>query len=352
MELPEKCCAFCRWWLPNRVDNFKAGDEKTCWKHNKHTEDDFCCEHFFGVDHLGINVPFHCPNGIMIKRNRELPNVNCEILVTTYGTPRMRVSGKVVSEIDWLKYNLRSMRKWLIGFQGITIAHPRKEDNLFKPLAEQFDCRLYGYDEVDGKGFVQHQAIMALADTFLPKATTHVLHVDADCCFKMSTTPMDFFSDDKPIYLWRTYDSLSKADPKNPNSKVVSDCAMWKEPTEWQLGMKVNEYTMTRLPTILPIEFYAPYRAHVEKVHRKPFLQFHLDSKNDHPSQSMDFTAYGAWAFHFMHDKFRWFDCENEEYPIDRLQQYWGHGGITPEIAQQLENLIAGNEAGKPILLG
>lgn len=350
--MPDKCCAFCLRWRPNTDKDFHAGDEKTCWHLNKETQDEFYCDAFMGSDASEANVPNHTPRGIMIERNRPMPEVACELLITTYGTPRMRVSGKVVSEIDWLKYNIRSIRKWLSGFQGVTIAHPNHETHLFKPLAEQFDCRLYGYDEVSGKGFVQHQAVMALADTFLPKATTHVLHVDADCCFKMQTTPMDFFVDDKPVYLWRTYDSLSKSDPRNPGAKVVSDCVMWKEPTEWQLGMKVNEYTMTRLPTILPIEFYAPYRAHIEKVHGKPFLQFHLDAKNDHPSQTMDFTSYGAWAFHFMHHKFKWFDCETEEYPIDRLQQYWGHGGINPEIAQQLEDLISGKGIGSPILLG
>lgn len=352
IPLPEHCCAKCLWWKPNRVSDFKAGDEKTCWKHNEPREDEETCEYFTGSDAINVNVPAHTPNGIMIERNRPIVGNATEVLITTYGSPRMRVSGKVVSEIDWLVYNLRSMAEWLSGFQGITVAHPNHETHLFKPLAEKFDIRLYGYDEVSGKGFVQHQAVMALADTFLPKPTTHVLHVDADCCFKMETTPMDFFVNDKPIFLWRSYDSLSKPDPKNPGAKVISDCAMWKGPTEWQLGMGIEQYTMTRLPSIFPIEFYKPYREHIERVHHKPFLQFHLDAKNDHPSQTMDFTAYGSWCYHFMRDKFTWFDCENEAYPIDRLQQYWGHGGITPQIAQQLEDLISGKGIVAPILLG
>lgn len=352
MQLPEKCCAKCLNWSPNRRTDFVEGEPKLCWKLDVPSEDDFWCPHYIGADDTAANVPQHCPNGIVIKRNQPIVGNATEILITTFGEPRMRVSGRVVSELDWLFYNLRSIEKWCSGFQGVTVAHPNHETHLFKPLAERFDIRLHGYDEVAGKGFVQHQAIMALADTFLPSETTHVLHVDADCCFKMATTPMDFFSEDKPTYLWRTYDSLSTTDPKNPNAKVVSDCAMWKQPTEWQLGMPISEYTMTRLPTILPIDFYAKYRARIESVHRKPLMQFHLDAKNDHPSQTMDFTAFGGFAFHFMHDRFRWFDCEKEEYPVDRLQQYWGHGGLTPEIVTQLEKLIAGEPIGAPILLG
>lgn len=352
MELPEQCCARCRWWIPNRVDNFKAGDEKTCWKHNKHTEDDFCCEYFFGIDNIGINVPQHTANGIMIEQNRPMPEVACEGLIVTYGTPTMRVSGKVVSELDWLDYSLRSWFKWCKGFQGLTIAHPNHEMHLFVPFAKKYDIRLHGYDEVKGKGFVQHQAMLALADTFLPSATTHVLSFDADCIWKMETTPMDYFHNDKPIYKVRPYESLISVDPKNPNSPIISDCYQWKIPTERQLGFKTEIYSMLCHPTILPIGFYPKYRAQVESVHKKSLLQFHLDGQNAFPQNVMDWTAMGAFAYAKMHNEFTWFNCETEEYPQDRLISFWSHGSTTPEIKAQMEKLIAGEPAGDIIRLG
>lgn len=353
MELPEKCCAFCLHWKPNRIPDFHAGDEKTCWKHNRETQDEFYCQDFVGSDSTEANVPNHTPNGVSIERNKLLPEVKCHGLIVTYATPTMRVSGKVVSELDWLEYSLRSYFKWCSGFSGLTIAHPRHESALFKSIADRFDVRLVPYNETVGKGFVQHQAMMAMADTFLPADTTHVLHWDADCIWKMETTPMDYFYQDKPIYIWRPYESLIEQDPRNPNAKVVSDCYQWKEGTERQLGFPISEFTMTRHPSVYPLRFYRKYRDHIEKVQHKSFMQFHLDSKNDHPSGSLDFTAYGGYCFREMHSDFHWFDCTDKtEYPIDRMVAYWSHGGTDEAICLQMERLISGESAGATILTG
>ena len=344
IPLPERCCARCLWWRPNRVTNFKAGDTKTCWKHDEAREDEDFCEFFIGSDSLAVNVPQHTPNGIMIQRNRPIENIAVEGLIVTFGSPVMRCSGKVVSELDWLEHALQAWTKYCKGVQGLTVAHPNHETHLFVPFAKRFDIRLHGYDEVQGKGFLQHQVMIGSADTFLPKSTTHVLHFDSDCVFRMATTPLDYFHNDKPIYLYRTYESLiERKSQSDPTIKVIQDNYQWKEVGDKQLGFNSEIFGMTRHPSILPINFYAKYREQIERVHGRSFLQYHLEGKNNHPQDRCDFSTYCSFAWERMRDSFHWFNVgDGSEYPVDRLQAFWSHKGVDQESKNEIDKIMRG----------
>lgn len=252
-----------------------------------------------------------------------------EILIVTYS-----------KDLPWLEYCLRGIKKFCRGFQGVTVAYPNSERELFALLRPEFDIRLHGYDEVPGKGMLQHMVMMAMADTFLPAPTQYVMHLDADCIYHTPTTPEDYFLNDKPVYLVRSWDSLTTEDPKNPGTKCVSDCAQWRGPTEFQLGFNTDVFGMCRHPTILPVEFYAPYRAQIERVHQKSFFDFMLSGRNEFPQSSMDFTAMSAFAWHRMHGRFHWIDIGVHSPPKDRQKTFWSHGGISPEIRREIEGFL------------
>lgn len=94
---------------------------------------------------------------------------------------------------------------------------------------------------------------------------------------------------------------------------------------------------------VLPIDFYHPYREHIATVHRRPFEEHMLAGRNEFPQTSMDWTAMGAWAEKFMHDRFTWFNVENpaeNPYPVDRKKAFWSHGGITEAIRAELEEIV------------
>jgi hypothetical protein len=252
-----------------------------------------------------------------------------EILIVTYH-----------KDFPWLEYCLRALRKHCKGFQGITVAHPNRDRELFSLLGPEFDVRLYGYDEVPGKGMLQHMVVMAMAEQFLPAATKYVMHLDADCIYHTPTTPEDYFLNDKPVYLIRSWNSLTTEDPKNPGSKVISDCAQWRGPTEYQLGFNTDVYTMCRHPTVLPRSFYLRYRNHIEQLHSRNFADFMLSGRNEFPQDRMDWTAMGAFAFHRMNDAFHWIDIGVDAPPRDRQQAFWSHGGITPAAKEQMESFL------------
>ena len=104
--------------------------------------------------------------------------------------------------------------------------------------------------------------------------------------------------------------------------------------------MDVQMYTMTRHPTVFPVQFYAPYRRHVEKVHGRSFFSYMTSGQNAFPQDRMDFTAMGAFAWAQMRDLFHWIDMEKGPYPKDRLKNFWSHGGITREIREEIEKML------------
>jgi hypothetical protein len=320
-----KQCSTCLWWSPNQ---HKTGplEVPICfrWEHPTH-EDQTCPEHA-GEKATIVNVPQHTKHGIDMDRNAKPVDGPVEVLIVTYS-----------KDFPWLEWCLTLFRKYCFGFQGVTIAHPRSETALFDPLIPRFGVRLFAYDEVPGKGMLQHMVKMAEADLIVPPGTKYVMHLDADCNYHTRTTPEDYFFQDKPVYLIRTWESLKTEDPKNPGSKVISDCHQWMPPTEFQLGFVSAWYTMCRHPTILPIEFYARYRAHIQAVHHMPFEAFMLQGRNSFPQDRMDWTAMGAWAKAFMPEAFTWIDIGIIPPPRDRQKAYWSHGGITPEIAIELD---------------
>lgn len=332
-----KNCSSCVHWSPNQheVDQVE-GSFHPCYNPTLgglKTAPDFGCNEFLGADSTEMNVPQHCPNGTMNAPNPNPIDGPCEVLIVTYW-----------KDFPWLKYALRSMVKYFRGFQGVTVVIPRKDAAAFAPLmAIPLHLNVHYYDEVPGKGMVQHMVKMAEADLIVPPGTKYVLHTDADGIFQMATTPENYFWNDKPYYLIRSWSSLGVPDPRHPISKAVSDCAQWKGPTDTQLGWDTEWYTMAMNTAVLPIDFYKPYREHIAMVHKRPFEDHMLAGRNEFPQTSMDWCAMGAWAHRFMNDRFEWFNVEHPDtnpYPVDRKKAYWSHGGITPAIREEIEAMI------------
>lgn len=336
-------CRDCLWWLPNRP-TFKEDPIPTQCTNLKiyiPVVAELGCDYHMAADALEVNVPQHTTLGTMRDPNPNPVDGPVEILIVTFGTPKLRCSNVVVSDLDWLEWCLKSIRRHVTGFQGVTIAHPAHESEMFKRRLGGLDVRLHAFHEQPGKGFLHHQVAMASAETFLPSSTKYVLTCDADCMFKMPTTPEHYFWNDKPYYIWRSWESLITEDPRNPGSKVVSDCLQWKGPTDRQLGFASEMFGMCMNTVVFPIDFFKRYRDHIENVHGRSFTEFMLDGRNEYPQTSMDFTAMGAYAFRHMQDRWHWFDVAQPPYPEDRKKAYWSHGGLSPAIRAEIEGFLA-----------
>lgn len=268
------------------------------------------------------NVPNHMSNPTDLAPNPNPIKGRCEIFIVSYW-----------KDFPWLEYCLRSIEKYCRGFAGVTVAIPERDVQL---LPNSFPwVKWKTYPEVEGKGMLQHMEVMARADEFVPAGTDYVLHHDSDGIFNVPTTPEDFFRNDKPVYLYRTWESLT-----DPASKVVSDCAQWRAPTDKQLGFPSEVYTMCVNTQMMPIEFYRLYREWLFGQHGN-IHEYFLSGQNEFPQNRMDFTAMGAYAHKFMREYFTWFDvASGEPHPRDPKKCFWSHVGITTDIRAEIEGIL------------
>lgn len=326
-------CALCCWWTPNQSGAvIERSEDKVC--HEPHqtqpwTDDDFSCEYFMGADATEVNVPNHLRQATMTEPNLNPLDGPTEILIISHS-----------KDFDWLVYALKCLSKYFTGQQGITVAHPNKDAAQFGTLLHQFNVRLYGYDEVPGKGHIQHMAVMASADLFLPKGTKYVLTTDSDSMFKMPSTPEHYVFNDLPYWIIRSWESLTTEDPHNPGSKVVSDNLQWQPVTDEQIGFASDKFTMCMNIQLIPLDLLPHYRAHIEKVHHMAFLDYMVAGRNEFPPTRTDFNSMGAYFYRFHRDRFHWFDTSLPPYPVDRKQSYWSHGGILPAIKTEIEGYL------------
>lgn len=270
-----------------------------------------------------INVPNHMSNPTDLAPNPNPIKGKCEIFIVSYW-----------KDFPWLEYCLRSIKKFSRGFAGVTVAFPWKDKEEIAGIILEFPwVKPRPYDEVEGKGMVQHMEIMARADEFVPAGTDYVLHHDSDGIFNVPTTPEDFFRNDKPVYLYRTWDSLTE-------KGVVSDCAQWREPTDKQLGFASEIYGMCVNTQMVPIRIYRCYRQLLELIHGNVHDYF-ISGKNSFPQDRMDHTAMGAFAHKHAYGAFEWFDvASGAPHPRDPKKAFWSHGGLTDEIRAEIEDIL------------
>lgn len=325
-------CESCVYWKPNQESVEQVEDGKYLCTNPEvgiRTKIAFGCTEHVGANATEVNVPNHVKNGTMTDANPNKLDGPTEVLIISYS-----------KDFQWLVLALRCALKHLSGFKGITVAHPNHEASLFSTLRDQFDVKLCGYDEVPGKGHVNHMAMMASADTFLTRDTKYFLTTDSDGMFHTPSAPENFAWQDKPYWIIRSWDSLISEDPHHPGNKVISDNMQWRGPTAAQLGFDPPVFSMCMNVQLMPLDLLASYRKHIESVHGKNFLTYMVEGRNEFPPDRMDFTALGAFFYKYHHDRFHWFDTSAPPYPKDRKKAYWSWGGITPDIRAEIEGFL------------
>lgn len=327
-----KTCESCVWWLPNSESVEQCEDGKyQCLNPEVgiRTKIAFGCTEHTGADSTLVNVPDHLKDGTMFDANPNKLDGPTEILIRSHH-----------KDFEWLVYALRSIAKYFTGFQGTTIVYPNNETERFKPLLDQFDVRLHGFDQVEGKGHLHGMVMMASADEFLPAGTKYVLTTDSDGIFKMPCTPEHFAFADKPYWIARSWESLITEDPRVPGSKVISDNMQWRGVTAEQIGFDPEVFTMCVNAQLIPMSLLRSYRNHLEDHHRRPFMQYMTEGRNEFPPTRTDFNALGAFFHKFHRDSFHWFDVMRPPFPGDRKKSYWSWGGFTPEIRAEIEGFL------------
>ena len=210
-------------------------------------------------------------------------------------------------DLQWLDLSLRSYQRYCKSFARTIITVPCDQAADFMYLEKKYGTSdhpvwVRGFMEYPSKGFVHHLAMKMSADITDPDSS-HILHMDPDCLWCKPTTPDDYFIDGKPILVIEGYDVVNLYHKGRYN---------WKQVTEATLGFKCLFETMCRHPAVHDRDLYPAVRAHLEKVHRTPFMDYCIRCKNSFPQGLGEFNTLGSYALKFMPDKYAFIDCGPE----------------------------------------
>lgn len=223
-------------------------------------------------------------------------------------------------DLEWLKYCLKSISKYVTGYRQIIICIPDPQRKLldgWNLTAEKIvTCPVYKEDYLG-------QQISKL------KAYEHtdadvLIFIDSDCCFNK---PVDFqkelFQDGKPIIYKTLYEHVGEA-------------ICWKEITEKTLGEPLQFEYMRRLPFVFLSKTLRSADLFLKIKHGKDSEEYIMGQPGRHFSE---FNYMGAYADQYEKESYCIKNTEIDGYGNMYLKQNWSWGGITPEIKEEMEAL-------------
>lgn len=243
------------------------------------------------------------PEPAMPEGNSPGFNPSVEILIVTFKR-----------DIDFLKYCLRSIKKFATGFAGVTVVVPKHERASFLWVNKQ-GCKLMAVDEQPETGFLNHMACKCEADLFC--TADYILHLDADTIFKEPVTPLDYFNQDRPVLLCRPYASV-----RDKNH------AQWQSRASNALGSPVTHDFMVTNVLINPLSTYPAMREFISGVQGKSFRNYVMSGRREYPTDFAEHPTIGAYAAKFQAERYCIVDIGAGERPPLKTLQSWSKSGI------------------------
>jgi hypothetical protein len=221
------------------------------------------------------------------------------------------------NDLEWLKYCLKSIHKYVTGYRKIIICIPDNQKHLIDAWSLTQE-EVHGVNKFAESGYIDQQINKIMAYKF--GVADFVLFVDSDVCFKRPVHVSEYFKDGKPIILKTRYES-------------VGDAICWKEPTEKMLGYSVGYEYMRRLPLL--------YRSETLKNLNNKIELWGFGNGVSKIEKMSEFNLVGAFAEKEESEKYHFIDTEKEPLPPESVKQNWSWGGLTEDIKKELEELTA-----------
>lgn len=233
--------------------------------------------------------------------------MTCDIFIRSYAR-----------DFPWLAYALRSIQKFATGFRQVVIVIP-DTDNLDGLTVERV---IKVKDTMPG--YMQQQSSKMYADAF--SDADFFLYVDSDCVFTEPVTPETFMTEGKVNWL------------HTPWSKVGEDAQRaWGEVMRKCLGEEPTQELMRRHPQLIPRWALQEFRGFVAQKHGVS-LEHYIKAQPLGAFSEFNTCGFYLWLHH--HEKVNWINTE-EFLPPTVLVQRWSHGGISPEIREEIERVLA-----------
>lgn len=242
-------------------------------------------------------------------------------------------------DFGWLSYCLKSIHKFATGFSEVVVIIP---DDCNLPLTAERLVKLKEPGPVatspanHGSGYVWQQIVKMNADKYT--SSDFVCHLDSDCIFTRPVTPQDlmvgtevtkyYTVEYKPLWLMTPFADIIPTDPN-----LISH----KESIQNFSGIEPEFEYMRRHSQVIPRWAYGCFRDYVQQKHGMSFEQWALSQK---------FRGVTEFNFmgQFLHREFTNFIHFHDTrfgIPESFVLQSWSWNGITPEIRDKMEKILA-----------
>ena len=221
-------------------------------------------------------------------------------------------------DLVWLKYCLKSIKKYMGGYNQIIVVIPNYQLYMIKHLQDEgvkvMTCPAYSNDYIG-------QQITKLKAYTYSKADM-ILYMDSDCIFIKETIPEDFMRNCKPILIKENYERL----------KGNKDAYARKGDVEKIVGFPVEFEYMRRHPLMY-------WRKDIELGDL--FRKFNLDREGRQDVKGLEnmseFNILGAMVEEKARDRYCFVEVGKDDIPEARVKQYWSWGGLTDDIKKEIE---------------
>lgn len=226
-------------------------------------------------------------------------------------------------DFEWLSYCLRSIHKYVTGHSEVVVALPG--DHGLTLTKERIVIADEWPDEAKpgspSRGYYHQMYVKMCADLYCPDAD-YILIVDSDCVFTRPFDVSELFHDGKPMLLCREW--------KDAGGGII-----WKKPAEDALGFECTHDTMCCHPAIYNAQDLAGARAYIAKKHYKPFEQYVRSSE-----RFIEFVTIGNYILQYARKAYHVVNMSEKDIYPRPLKQSWSWGGLTPEIQNELEEVL------------
>ena len=227
------------------------------------------------------------------------------------------------NDLEWLKYCLRSIEKFVTGHTRIDLLVPVQDWPLFSDVGLS-KARVHTVVE-SMPGYIQQQVDKMHADMYCGFDDPWIVFFDSDCIFTEPFDVSELFEDGKPLLKHTPYAVL----PKPP---VVP----WKAITELALGYVVHDEFMRSHGAVYRASELAEFRAWFKANRGMTIDDYARPIKHNALSE---FNLLGAHMWQFHHSSRAWVRTDVDPLPRLPLKQFWSYSGVEPH-RQEIEKIL------------
>jgi hypothetical protein len=219
-------------------------------------------------------------------------------------------------DFQWLQYSLRSIEKFLTGYNKIIICVPENDYNKFLESFKfpNLNIEVHSVNEY-GNGYLYQQYIKMTAHKY--SDAEYILYSDSDLIYDRPTNINDLIIDGKSEILYTDYSKAGTA-------------IVWKEPTERFMN-EPQQYEFMRRHGLIY------HRSSIETLYN---LVPNLEDIIMRSEIFSEFNAIGAWCFKNEKNKYRFVNTETWTYVPPIARQFWSHSGLTGNDMLEINTIL------------